>query len=76
MKLNFETFFTKLKATFDTMKKYGEGIYEQEKVSTVLDNIGTTNQNLEFAITFCRFNQNGNYLIATKYLNTKSTSSL
>ena len=43
---NFDTFSTKLKSTFDTIEKYGEGKYEIDKVSTFLENIRTTNQNL------------------------------
>ena len=46
MTFNFETFSTKMKANFDTMEKYGEVIYEQDKVSAFLENICTTNQKL------------------------------
>ena len=53
------------------MYKYMEGISEKEKVRNFLDKIHTTNQKLESAITFCRYNHNGNYLAATKYLATK-----
>ena len=62
MILNFYTFSTNMKATFDTMKKYGKDTSEQEKVIPFLDNIHTTNHNLEYEITFCRSNHNGNYL--------------
>ena len=71
MTFNFDTFSTNLKATFDTMYKYMESRYKQEKVITFLDKIHTTNQKLESAITFCRCNHNGNYLAATNYLATK-----
>ena len=46
MAFNFETFSTNLKATFNTMEKYGEGGSDQEKVSTLLEKICTKNQNL------------------------------
>ena len=71
MTFNFETFSTKLKATFDTMEKYGEGRSEREKVSTLLEKIRTSNQKLESAITFARSNHNGDYLAATNYLATQ-----
>ena len=43
MTFNFETLSTKLKASFETMEKYGEFRSEREKVITVLDKIRTTN---------------------------------
>ena len=52
MTLNFEAFSTNMKATFDTMEKYGEGRYYIDKVSTLLEKICTKNQKLEYAITF------------------------
>ena len=36
MTLNFDTFSTKLKATFDTMERYGEGRFKRYKVSAFL----------------------------------------
>mmetsp|Transcript_15996 Transcript_15996/g.23840 ORF Transcript_15996/g.23840 Transcript_15996/m.23840 type:complete len:787 (+) Transcript_15996:5053-7413(+) len=71
MTFNFETFSTKLKATFDTMEKYGEGRSEREKVSTLLEKIRTSNQKLESAITFARSNHSTDYLAATNYLATQ-----
>ena len=68
---NFETFSTKLKATFDTMEKYGEGKSEREKVSILLEKIRTSSQKLEAAITFARSNHVANYLAATNYLATQ-----
>ena len=56
MAFNFETFYTNLKAPFETMEKYGEGGYEIEKVSTLIVQVHTTNQNLESAIALCRSN--------------------
>ena len=58
MTFNFYTFSTNMKATFDMMEKYGESRYEQEKVRNLLEKIRTTNHNLEYAITFCKFNHN------------------
>ena len=46
MTFNFETFSTNLKATFDIMEKYGEGISEQEKIRTILEKICKTNKKL------------------------------
>ena len=46
MTFNFDTFSTNMKATFDTMEKYGEGRAEWDKVSTFLENIRTTDQKL------------------------------
>ena len=65
MTINFETFSTNMKATFDNMEKYGEGISKQEKIRTILEKIRTTNNNLESETTFYRSNNNGNYLAAT-----------
>ena len=71
MKFNFETFSTKLKAIFDTMEKYGDGRFDQEKVSAFLEKISTVNHNLESETTFCRSNHNVKYLTATNYLDPK-----
>ena len=46
MTLNFETFSTNMKATFDNMEKYGEGISKQEKIRTILEKIRTMNKKL------------------------------
>ena len=46
MTFKFETFYKKLKATFDTMEKYWEVRSEQDKVRTFLKKIHMKNQNL------------------------------
>ena len=46
MTFKFETFYTNLKANFETMEKYGEGRYKQDKVVTLLEKILTKNQKL------------------------------
>ena len=71
MAFNFEIFYTNLKATFETMEKYGEDRSEQKKVITLIENICTTNQELEYAIYFCRSNHNGKYLTVKNYLATQ-----
>ena len=68
---NFETFSTNIKATFDTIEKYGVGRSEREKVGIFPENIRTTNQKLGSAITFCVSNHNAKYLTATIYLGTQ-----
>ena len=68
MTLNFEAFSTNMKANFDTMEKYGEGRSNIDKFNTLLEKISTKNQKLEYAITFCRSNNNGNYLSETNYI--------
>ena len=70
MTFSFEKFSTKLKATFDTIDKYGEGRSEREKVSTLIEKNRTTNQKLESAIAFEITNHSSNYLGAKKYLAT------
>ena len=72
MKFNFETFSTKLKATFDTMKNYVEGRYEQVKVISLREKIRSTNHKLEYVIILYRYNHNRNYLYATNYLATQT----
>ena len=47
MTFNFETFSTNMKANFDIMDKYGEGIYEQKNIRTILEKICKTNEKLE-----------------------------
>ena len=54
MTFKFETFSTNMKANFDIMEKYGEGIYKQKKVRTILEKICKTNKKLESETTFYR----------------------
>ena len=70
MTFNFDTFSKNLKDIFDTMEKYGDGRFDQEKVSAFLEKIRTVNHNLESETTFCRSNHNVNYLAAKNYLAT------
>ena len=60
MTSNVDTFYTKLKCNFDTMDKYRENKPDQEKVSTLLENICKVKQKLESVITFLISNHNGN----------------
>ena len=46
----------------------GGGGSKRDKVITFLENIRTTNEKLESAINFCRYNHNGNYLAAKNHL--------
>ena len=68
--LSFEKYVIKMKQTFNVLENYNVPLFEEDKVSQLLDKINCPNNDLKTEVNICRYSHSDSFDKASTHLST------